>query len=236
MRRNCRIGGVLTGQPDRRVTRLGSVGIRLRRSWCAAVAAVMVVSCSPSHSSTLSPGGTSRAPIATASHVRKVPASRVASHAPLRTVFHVPKTPSGVPVLGYFRYVEYPFGDSGRPVLPEGLGWGYVAPNSIPMMGDGTDAFDHVRWSGWGHAVAYGRGSTLLFWPRGGHVSVAAELKASNPGRCHGKLAYRSIEERLILTPGTHKYRVFAKHGGLEWRVYGLPGTHGQICSGPNVL
>jgi hypothetical protein len=139
-------------------------------------------------------------------------------------------------VLGYFRYVEYPFGDSGRPVLPGGIGWGYVAPKDVPLEGDGTDSFAHVRWSDWGRPVTYGHGSTLLFWPRGGHVEVAAEIKATDLGTCHGKAAYRHVEERLLLTPGTRKYRAFATHGALQWRSYGLPGTHGQACSGPHVL
>jgi hypothetical protein len=202
---------------------------------CAVVVTLGLVACSSGHPAAAPTIRPSPGPIAS-SRSAAVPTPTVSRHKEKRKTFHPPRTPVGEPVLGYYRYVEFPFGDNGRPVLPDGAGWGYVAPKVVPLEGDGTDAFGDIHWSDWGRSVTYGIGSTLLFWPRGGHVSVAAELRVSDLGRCHGKVAYRHAQERLLLTPGTRKYRVFSKHRGLQWMTYGLSGTHGKICSGPHVL
>jgi hypothetical protein len=140
-------------------------------------------------------------------------------------------------VVGYYRYIEYRFGEGNRPELPvKGAGWGHVAPHLLPMYGDGTDEFYNARWSDWGQSVAYGYGMTLGFWPRGGHVGLAAEIKATDLGRCHGTLAYRHLEERLLLKPGTRRYRDFGQRKSHRWRNYGLPGDHGKVCRGPHVM
>jgi hypothetical protein len=138
-----------------------------------------------------------------------------------------------VPVLGYFRYLEIRFGSSG-PQLQGG--WGHVAPKAIPIYGDGTDSFFDVHWSDWGQPVAYGFASTDAFWPRGGHVALPAEIRATRLGTCHGKLSYKHVDERLLVRPGTRRYRVFGTRNNLQWSHYGLPGYHGDICGGPHVL
>jgi hypothetical protein len=116
---------------------------------------------------------------------------------------------AATPVLGYRRFARL-----------VGVGWGAVKPKVVEEEGDGTAGFDHLRWTKWGHAIAYGRGRFDASLPKGGHRRVAGRLRVSNLGSCHGRLTYRTVEFRLL--PKDHL------GDSRRWHFY--VSKHGDVC------
>jgi hypothetical protein len=105
-----------------------------------------------------------------------------------------------------------------------GRGWGKAKPRTIFNGGAPSGLVVGIRWTGWGEAVARGRGRIAIYKPGGGYFPkrVRIQLRASGRGTCPGtagQLAYTELEARVPSRPG----------GGLgDW--FSWSGTD-DICS-----
>jgi hypothetical protein len=120
-----------------------------------------------------------------------------------------------------------------QPVLGDGCffpeydkasGWGVVKPKVVSNQGDGASFVYAVRWRQWGKATAYGWGKRHAFKPHPGKYTnyvhgLKDELRASDLGVCHGRLAYRTLFTRQAERPGGPMTR---------WQSWTI--KHGPIC------
>jgi len=117
-----------------------------------------------------------------------------------------------LPVLGWIGFLD---GD-------RRAGWGTVQPDVVKNEGDDSSFVYDLRWRHWGGRVAIGFGRRHASRPKGGNygAGVLDELRATNLGACHGKLAYRTLYTRQARRPDS-------KHLG-RW----APWTrhHGAVC------
>lgn len=109
--------------------------------------------------------------------------------------------------------------------LPNGEGWGTVAPSTIFNGGDPNGMVSKITWTGWGSSDAYGTGQEPIFKPEGGYYDqpAAVQLRASDIGTCAsgGPRAYRKLYVRAPDAPG----------GPLgPWQAWGP--TDADICHG----
>lgn len=105
-----------------------------------------------------------------------------------------------------------PIPDPGRVVLgskrfmPNGEGFGTVAPRTISNGGDLSGLITHVRWHHWGSRIALAMGRNYIFSPHGGYYRhpVRVRLKANKIGHCPGsnRRAYRKLHIRAPRKPG----------------------------------
>jgi hypothetical protein len=126
------------------------------------------------------------------------------------------------PVLGYRGFARC-----------MGGGWGVAAPRTVQVNGDGTDGMGRMRWIGWGSPVAIANGEYNVIRPHvGGHVGVRGQLRASDLGRCFGRIAYRRVEFRAFYPRHTSLYRKWGKHE-RRWRPYVR--SNGNVCRSSNL-
>jgi len=94
-----------------------------------------------------------------------------------------PLPPAGIPILG-------------RPLLPDSLGLGLVAPGNIFFGGDPTGAVGDIRWGSWGGSQALGTGIADYVAP-GEFVyqstPQSAVVVAYDLGSCSGQLMYQMV-------------------------------------------
>jgi hypothetical protein len=122
-------------------------------------------------------------------------------------------THNRIPVLGYRHFLGH---------FDKANGWGVATPKVVDNEGDDSSFVYDLNWRGWGQATAYGAGKRHAFKPHGGNYThgVRDELRASDLGMCHGRLAYRKLYSRQAKRPGgpmTH------------WRTWTVQ-HHGRIC------
>jgi hypothetical protein len=105
--------------------------------------------------------------------------------------------------------------------LPNGRGFGTVAPRTVYLGGDPTGYVSKVRWNRWGtgKTVGYGQGWCPGQSVASGHYCTGS-LHASDLATCHGHLAYGIMA--FYFKPGP----------GQNWAV----GAKLNVCTGQYVF
>jgi hypothetical protein len=87
---------------------------------------------------------------------------------------------------------------------PHGGGFGTAHPRRIFNGGDPSGLVSSIHWTGWGGAVAHGRGLNPIFRPQGGYFAQRAriQLRAQRLGTCGSGPAYTRLYVRLPQWPG----------------------------------
>jgi hypothetical protein len=87
---------------------------------------------------------------------------------------------------------------------PAGDGFGTAHPHRIFNGGDPSGMVSAIHWTGWGGAVAHGRGLNPIFEPQGGYFPRRARilLRAQGLGTCGAGPAYTRLYVRLPQWPG----------------------------------
>lgn len=89
-----------------------------------------------------------------------------------------------------------------------GRGWGVRHPRTIYNGGVPSGLVKHIVWRRWGASVAFGRGRTYVYRPRGGYYSGLGhiELRADHRGVCGDLPTYRRLRVRVESRPGSDRY------------------------------
>ena len=87
---------------------------------------------------------------------------------------------------------------------PNGDGFGTAHPRQIFNGGDPNGTVSSIHWTGWGRAMAHGRGLNPIFRPGGGYFAHRARvrLRAERLGSCGAGPAYTRLSIRFPQWPG----------------------------------
>ncbi|EHN10501.1 hypothetical protein PAI11_26080 [Patulibacter medicamentivorans] len=100
---------------------------------------------------------------------------------------------------------------------PNGSGFGTAKPRVIFNGGAPSGRVERIRWTGWGHRIATGRGYTPIYRPEGGYYRRLGriQLRASGRGTCPGtsQRAYLKLRARVVSKPGGRLGKWFSWSG-----------------------